>query len=74
MIELRPRTDMLETLRQKIQEYASNGLLLGILINPSDQQVELYRADVTIVIFDQPRTIDCSEVLPGFELNLQRIL
>lgn len=78
LIELRSRTDNLETLQAKMQEYRANGVALGILINPQDQQVEIYRSTPSIAIdveiLDRPSQIDCSEVLPGFVLNVARIL
>jgi len=43
VIELRSATDDLETLRQKTQEYVNAGVKLGWLINPQQQQVEIYR-------------------------------
>jgi Uma2 family endonuclease len=43
VIELRSRTDALEPLKAKMQEYFNSGLSLGWLINPQPQQVEIYR-------------------------------
>jgi Uma2 family endonuclease len=74
VIELRSRTDDLATLRSKMQEYAENGVLLGLLINPQDQQVEIYRVDGSVAVLVNPAAIDCSEVLPEFVLNVQRIM
>ena len=74
MLELRSRTDSLAMLQLKMQEYAGNGVLLGVLINPIDRQVEWYRAEGTIEILEHAGAIDCTEVLPGFVINLQQIL
>lgn len=73
VIELRSRTDDLTKLQAKMQEYAENGVRLGILLNPQDQQVEIYRPHQSPEIIEQPTTIDCSEVLPGFGLKLQTV-
>ena len=43
VIELRSRTDALRPLQEKMQEYLNSGLRLGWLINPQDQQAEIYR-------------------------------
>ena len=45
VIELRSKTDSLAPLQEKMQEYRTSGLRLGWLINPQDEQVEIYRAD-----------------------------
>ncbi len=74
VIELRSKTDDLATLRSKMQEYQSNGVTLGILINPQDQQVEIYRSIGSVETVDRPSQVNCSEVLSGFIINLTRIL
>jgi Uma2 family endonuclease len=74
VIELRSRTDDLATLRSKMQEDASNGVALGLLINPHDQEVEIYRPHQAHQVIANPTSIDCGEVLPGFVVNLQQIL
>lgn len=43
VIELRSASDDLETLHTKMQEYSDSGVRLGWLINPQDQQAEIYR-------------------------------
>ncbi len=74
LIELRSRTDDLTTLQAKMQEYQANGVSLGILINPQDKQVEIYRSIAGVEILDRPSQVDCSDVLPGFVINLAQIL
>jgi Uma2 family endonuclease len=73
VIELRSKTDSLKTLQEKMQEYQSNGVRLGLLINPKDQQVEIYRPGKETSVLDSPSSIDCSEVMPGFVLNMNKI-
>jgi Uma2 family endonuclease len=69
-IELRSKSDALEPLQQKMQEYLSNGLRLGWLINPQDRQVEIYTANQSKQILDYPQQIDGADVLPGFVFDL----
>ena len=45
VIELRSRTDKLSDLQEKMLEYRDNGVRLGLLINPQDRIVEIYRID-----------------------------
>ncbi|AUB37142.1 Endonuclease, Uma2 family [Nostoc flagelliforme CCNUN1] len=42
-VELRSASDSLKTVQQKMQEYIDNGVRLGWLIDPQNQQVEIYR-------------------------------
>lgn len=70
VIELRSRTDDLEPLREKMQEYLENGVRLGWLINPLDQQVEIYALNQPVVIRSLPTQLSGDTVLPGFHLTL----
>jgi Uma2 family endonuclease len=72
-IELRSKTDSLKTLREKMAEYRDSGVRLGLLIDPQNQQVEIYRPDREPEIFQSPNSIDCSELMPGFVLDLTKI-
>jgi Uma2 family endonuclease len=73
VIELRSASDSLVTLQAKMQEYQSNGVRLGWLINPQEQQVEIYREAAPAEILQSPQQLSGEEVLPGFVLNLTRI-
>ena len=71
VIELRSRTDRLKPLQQKMQEYLDSGLRLGWLINPQDQQVEIYRPGQTVEMLPYPITLSGEDVLAGFTLTVQ---
>jgi Uma2 family endonuclease len=74
VIELRSESDELETLRTKMREYMENEVLLGWLINPKDQQVEIYRQGQPVEILNAPEILFGEDVLPGFSLELSQIL
>ena len=73
VIELRSPTDSLKTIQDKMQEYIDNGTRLGWLINPQDQQVEIYRPSQESEILNSPGNVSGENVLPGFVLNLDAI-
>ncbi len=73
VIELRSRTDSLSDLQDKMLEYRDNGVRLGLLINPQDKQVEVYRLGKEIEVIQSPDRVSCEDVLPGFNLDLTRI-
>ncbi len=66
-------TDPLRPLQEKMQEYLNSGLRLGWLINPQDEQVEIYRASREVEIVQFPVSLSGEDVLPGFVLNLPMI-
>jgi Uma2 family endonuclease len=72
VIELRSRTDELSSLQAKMQEYLNSGLRLGWLVNPQEQQVEIYRIAQLVEIVKLPATLEGEAVLPGFKLFLPR--
>ena len=70
VIELRSRTDSLSQLQEKMQEYLNSGLRLGWLIDPQNQQVEIYRQNQSVEIISLPTSLSEENVLPGFILEL----
>ncbi|MGB5974991.1 MAG: Uma2 family endonuclease, partial [Nodosilinea sp.] len=62
------RSDRLPPLQAKMQEYLASGLRLGWLINPQDQQAEIYRPNQAAEVLPLPATLSGEDVLPGFEL------
>ena len=70
VIELRSATDDLETLRDKMREYMDAGVQLAWLINPQQQQVEIYRPGQDVEVRNLPTELSGENVLPEFSLNL----
>ncbi|MBW4601193.1 MAG: Uma2 family endonuclease [Calothrix sp. FI2-JRJ7] len=73
-IELRSATDDLETLREKMQEYTDAGVQLAWLINPQQQQVEIYRQEQDVEVRNLPTQLSGENLLPGFSLSLSRFV
>jgi Uma2 family endonuclease len=74
VVELRSRTDSLEKLRAKMQEYINNGTKLGWLIDRKNQRVEIYRPNQDAEIIHNPASLSGEDVLPGFVLDLVSIM
>ncbi|WP_353929630.1 Uma2 family endonuclease [Okeanomitos corallinicola TIOX110] len=70
VIELRSATDNLETLHSKMQEYMDAGVKLAWLINPQQQQVEIYRLGKDVELRSLPTELLGEDILPGFSLSL----
>ncbi len=73
VVELRSRTDKLSDLQNKMLEYQDNGVRLGLLINPQDKQVEIYRLGKNVELLESPTSVNCGDVLPNFSLDLTKI-
>ncbi|MBW4525631.1 MAG: Uma2 family endonuclease [Phormidium tanganyikae FI6-MK23] len=73
VIELRSRTDDIEDLEAKMQEYMENGVQLGWLLDPFTQEVKVYRQGQSVETLQSPVTLSGETVLPGFSLDLSRV-
>ncbi len=74
LVELRSLSDELEDIQAKMQEYLANGLLLGWLIDPQRQMVEIYRPNQAVETLNQPTTLSGESILPESVLDLTGIL
>jgi Uma2 family endonuclease len=73
VIELRSATDSLSATKTKMEQYQRVGVRLGLLVDPKNKQVEIYRPGHAPEILADPQSIDCGEVMPGFVLSMSRI-
>ncbi len=70
--EIRSRTDSPRTLREKMEEYLENGVLLAWYIDRPGQFVEIYRPGKPVETIEGfSRMLSAEAVLPGFEFDLQ---
>lgn len=73
VVELMSPSDTRSVLQSKMQEYQDNGVRLGILIDRTSKQVDIYRIGKTMETIDRPEMISGEDVLPGFELKMSLI-
>ena len=57
-----------------MQEYMDAGVQLGWLINPQQQQVEIYRPGQDVEVRNLPTELSGENLLPGFSLSLSPYL
>jgi len=57
-----------------MQEYMDAGVQLAWLINPQQQQVEIYRQGQPVEILNLPTELSGETLLPGFSLSLSTYL
>jgi Uma2 family endonuclease len=73
VIELRSATDSLSATKTKMETYQRVRVRLGLLIDPKNKQVEIYRPGQEPEILADPKSIDCNEVMPGFILDMSKV-
>lgn len=74
VVELRSETDRLTSVQEKMEEYIENGALLGLLIDPIEKKVHIYRPDAEVEIQFRPQTVSGEPLLKGLSLDLTGIL
>lgn len=74
VIEIRSKTDSLETLQAKMQEYIENGVRLGWLIDRQNQQAWVYRADQSVTQYPATAILNGEDVVPGFTLRVKSLM
>lgn len=74
VIEIRSKTDNLEDLKAKMQEYIENGVKLGWLIDRRNQQALVYRGDGSVTQYGADTILSGESVVPGFSLPLRSML
>jgi Uma2 family endonuclease len=73
VIELRSATDSLSATKTKMEQYQRVGVRLGLLVDPKNKQVGIYRSGHEPEILENPKSIDCNEVMPGFILDMSKV-
>lgn len=74
VVELRHSCHDLKFLENKMREYIDNGTQLGWLIDRFDKKAYIYRADGSIEIVAINAVLSGEKVLPGFSLDLNKLL
>lgn len=74
VIELRSASDNLQPLKDKMQEYMQEpGIQLSLLIDRKNRHVYIYRPGQIEEYLENPNTVSCEPVLPGFVLQMGKI-
>ncbi|AHJ30272.1 Uma2 family endonuclease [Nodularia spumigena CS-584] len=72
VVEVKSKTDSLDKLREKIQEFISLGTQIGILIDPRTRTMEVYLLSEKIVLQNND-VLTLPDLLPGWEVNIAEI-
>ncbi|MBI2897624.1 MAG: Uma2 family endonuclease [Deltaproteobacteria bacterium] len=73
VIELRSPSDDLEELVAKMREYLDSGASLGLLLDPFERTVRVFRPGASPQKLDDPEEVHCDPELPGFVLDVRSI-
>lgn len=68
MAEVKSPSDKVEKLRTKIQAFLAQGTRVGLLVNPENRTIELYRPNQPMVLLQDGESLTVPELLPGWEV------
>jgi len=68
MVEVKSPTDDINELIAKIRQFLELGTTVGILINPDDQTVRVYRLNQEAIALSNGDTLTVPDLLPGWEV------
>ena len=74
IVEVRSPSDSLVAQQGKMTDvWLANGVRLGILIDPDNLNVFLYRPGQAVVELDQPDELSCDPEVPGFTIDFEEV-
>ncbi|ASC71756.1 hypothetical protein XM38_027100 [Halomicronema hongdechloris C2206] len=73
MVEVKSPTDRVEELRDKIDEFLTQGTVVGLLVNPEDHTVEIRRPEQASITLGDGDVLTVPDLLPGWELPISEL-
>lgn len=73
IVEIKSQSDRIKTLADKIQLFLTLGAQVGVLINPDQLTVTIYRSVEVPKMLNDTDTLTIPELFPGWELSVSEI-
>jgi len=73
VVEIKSQSDRISKIRNKIQLYLSQGARVGILIDPDQLTVTIYRSTSEPVVLNNDDMLTVPELFPGWELPISEL-
>ena len=73
VVEIKSQSDRIAKLQQKIKMFLGQGVKVGILIDPDELTVTLYRPNQKPIVFRDGDSLAIPSLLPGWELQISEL-
>ncbi|GAX43497.1 hypothetical protein NIES4075_45120 [Tolypothrix sp. NIES-4075] len=73
MVEVKSKSDRLKTLQEKIQLFLQLGSTVGILIDPDELTLTIYRLNQEPIVLQDNDKLTLPDLLPGWELTVSEL-
>ncbi len=70
MVEVKSKSDRLKTLQEKIQLFLQLGASVGILIDPDELTLTVYRLNQEPIVLQDNDKLTLPDLLPGWQLTV----
>jgi Uma2 family endonuclease len=70
VVEIKSQSDRIQPLVKKVKRFIELGAIVGLLIDPDEKTVTLYRANGEPIVLDNDRILTIPELFPGWELPI----
>ncbi|MCT7950348.1 Uma2 family endonuclease [Ancylothrix sp. C2] len=73
VVEIKSQSDRISKLRKKIRMYLQQGATVGVLIDPDELTVSVYRLNEKPVIYRNDEILNIPELFPGWEIAITEL-
>jgi Uma2 family endonuclease len=73
VVEIKSKTDRVSKLEDKLKLFLELGAKVGILINPDELTVTVYRPDGKITLLTEDNKLTVTELFPGWEIAISEL-
>jgi Uma2 family endonuclease len=73
VVEIKSQSDRIKPLEKKIKNFIELGAQVGILIDPDEETVTVYRQECERVVLGNPDILTVPELFPGWELPIAEL-
>jgi Uma2 family endonuclease len=73
MVEVKSPSDSVTKLRAKIQQFLELGTQVGILLNPDDRTVEIYRQEQSTIVLRDGDILTIPDLFPGWQVAVEEL-
>ena len=73
VVEIKSQSDRIKTLEKKIIEFIELGAQVGILIDPDQQNVKVYRPNSQPILLENEGVLTIPELFPGWQVAITEL-
>jgi len=73
VVEIKSQSDRIKTLEKKVKKFIELGAIVGILIDPDEETVTIYRSTGEPTVLENGNILTIPELFPGWELPVSEL-